>query len=83
MVPGTTKIQLALKVWPVIGGQTFSVDLLLSRVRPLGLPGLPCAVLVAWLDETHPVDCAMAASRRGPTNKFVLTLLVVGETLDV
>ena len=35
MVPGTTKIQLALKVWPVIG-QTFSVDLLLSRVRPLG-----------------------------------------------
>lgn len=38
--PATTKIQLALKVWPVTGGQTFSVDLLLSPVRPLGLPGL-------------------------------------------
>ena len=36
-----TKIQLALKVWPVLTGQTFSANLLSPRAWLLGLQRLP------------------------------------------
>jgi len=56
-----------------------------SGAAPRGLGGLLDELILSIAQSTRSigVDCAidMAASRRRPTNKFVLTLLVVGETL--